>query len=350
MNFMKKNLQVMLLTGIYMGATTELLQADEKDNKYQAQMVTLQQQSFIDQFNCLAAAGVANISTAQIATISTSIIPFISNDQIVQFTPTHIAAFTVQQIPAFLSSQIAAFTTAQMVAITAIQVAALTPAHINAMSNSQLEEVMPDFSVTQIQSMVMPKIQDLSNASLTTMLANLTEDQVEFITPAQITALGITIAPRISDLSPAQFLSLSQVQIQAMTLQNITDQLGNISTTQIGYLSIDQLKTITTALINLMTKDQLNAFQTRLQDPLLIAAYPQLGTQLSSIDDAPGTGVDLDIAKKKKNKGPKYAGSQVDKDTGVYYANKKSGLQKANKKTGVDKTNRDSARFLSTGK
>jgi len=312
MNLMKKNLQVILLTGIYMGATTELLQADEKDNKYQAQIVTLQQQSFIDQFNALAAAGVANISTAQIAAISTSIIPFISNDQIIQFTPTQITAFTVQQIPAFLPSQIAVFTPTQMVVITAAQVAALTAAQINAMSNSQLEEVMPDFSVTQVQSMLMPKIQGLSNASLTTMLANLTKDQVQFITPAQITELGIAIAPRISDLSPAQFLSLSQAQIQIMTSQDIADQLGNISTTQIGYLSIDQLKTITTAQINLMTKDQLNAFETRLQDPLIIASYPQLGTQLSSINDAPGTGVSPKAKKKKHKKNKLTSAEQAD--------------------------------------
>lgn len=330
-----------------------------------ATLSSLQEQSFIDQFNTLAAAGIAEISLRQIPTIPTSLFHVITNDQIIQFTTTQIPAFTATQIPAFTPSQIAAFTapsetnfTNQMAAFTAPQIAAMAAEQIAAMSMNQLNIILPKLSIIQVQALTLAQIQALTINALLTQLDNLTEEQVHFITLPQIAALGIlpatppvagstvtppaAIASQISNLAPAQFLSLSSAQIQTMTNQSLSDQISNITTTQIGYLLPAQIAAITTAQINNMTQDQLNALQTILQNATIITTTnnPNLGTQLTAIANAPGKGVPNEKEKKitpvKKDTNPQYMGSSLDKETGLYSVNKATGVAKTNEKASKD--------------
>jgi hypothetical protein len=158
------------------------------------------------------------------------------------------------------------------------------------MSVEQLNEIMPNLSISQIRSLTMAQIQGLPNTTLIAQLANITKEQIQCITVSQLASIGTAIAPQISNLSAAQFLSLSAAQIQLMTTDNINDQLANLSTIQIGYLLPEEVATITIDQINKMTKDQLTALQTLLQNPAIITTTndPALASQIAAIAVAPG--------------------------------------------------------------
>ena len=277
-------------------------------------MPSFQEQSLIDQFMSLADSGIANISVTQIAAIPTWVIPFITSNNIQQFTSTQIAAFTPAQIAAFTPAQIANFTAGgtnsgtnpnQMSAFTSTQVAAFTPAQIAAMSKNQLNVIISLLSPTQIQALDMNQIQNLSASALIPLLANLTDKQIDCITPLQINGLGTSVTPLISDLLPAQFLSLSAPQIQTMTNQHINDQISNLSSSMMANLLPAQIATITTAQINLMTKPQLATLQGILTNSTIIttANNPSLAAQIAAIAVAPGKGTQqVVVAKKAKKK------------------------------------------------
>lgn len=334
-----------------LGFKNIIISSDIDVATYNTIISSLQQQSLLDQFNALAAAGISGITLPQIPTIPSSVIPMITNDQIIQFTATQMPAFISAQIQALTLSQIAALASTQVAAFTSAQVGFMSPEQISVMSIGQLTPILSYLSVVQVQALTMMQIQSLPTSALIAQLANLTKTQLQYITLQQLVALDTSITSRIADLSPAQFVSLSSNQIKKMTLANpdqLTSQIAYLSVAQIGYLLPAQIAAITTAQINLMTRSQLNALLVILQNPTLTTTSnnPNLGTQLSAIAVAPGVGVPstapvdpVEVVAKVKAKAkarPQYVGSTLDRQTGLYKVNKDSKLADSLAKTSKD--------------
>lgn len=347
-----KKIKILMLSAIYATTSVEYLYSIQ----FQEILRALQEQSLMDQCNAAAAAGVAAITTNQIAAFPLSALPFMTSDQISQLTTAQIQAFTPQQITAFLPAQMALFTVPtasnptalnQVAAFSITQIAALSPAQLTAMSNEAMNVIFASLTPTQVQSISMLQIQSLPAAVLIPQLKHFTAEQTECITPLQINSMGTSVTSIISDLSPAQFLSLSVAQIQALTSQHITDHIGNLSTTMISNLLPAQIATITTAQINMMTQAQLAALKAILINAAIITTTnnPALASQIAAITTAPGKGIPVKPlpvrAKSKKKTG--YVGASLDKR--MQAGNAKS-LYEVNKAIGIDKTNRDSYRKL----
>ncbi|MBP6869636.1 hypothetical protein KBC04_02035 [Candidatus Babeliales bacterium] len=264
----------------------------------------LQEQSFLDQFQTLAAGGIAQITVAQIPTISTSVIPFITNDQITQFIVAQIKVFTINQIAAFTPGQISAFTVPNSQNSAIInQIGAFTDNQIQTLKNNQVQGLTADqlliifdrLSLDQIKALTVNQIQTLPIDQLTSMteaqLGAFSPEQIEFFTPNQL-ALIMTVKTKtiLENLSPIQTSGISAAQINGM--------LPNQRTLLFNMLSI----------------------QTNSQNP----------NRANQLEILSGIDTITKTIKKPSENEPQYAGSTLDKQTGFYEVNKQTGLAVSN--------------------
>jgi hypothetical protein len=301
---------VLMLSGftkLQADITEEQLAVIKKDiaDTYQNMIISLQQQSFIDQFQALAAAGIKEITPKQIATISPSVIPAIFNEYVQQFNQSQIAALTIDQIKAFLPSQVRALTPSQLTNLSETQIAALEQRHFQGMTVNQINVIVKKMAKLQIQYLLPEHIMILSIGTLIDRMEDFSQDQVEQLTSAQIVDLKDKIAPQIGNLLPKQFAILTDAQLQLMTIEQITKQLPFLTAKQIGALVAVQVSKITADQINLMTIVQLKALKALLEDATKIttANNPNVINQIAlvtqAIDDADLTCGEINAIKDK---------------------------------------------------
>lgn len=313
-NFKKTIIVIMSLTTI-----NNLLSDDIKLSA--DQVVTLQEQSFFDQWEILAAGDVTLISPKQIQFISTSIIPYITNDQIIKLTISQIQALTSAQIQALTPGQISALTVPdssgssvvnQIGAFTQVQIQSFTKKQIYGLSADHLAIIFDLLSEEQIAYLNSDQIQNLPTDQLTSM---------------KLDQLGSFTVEQITDLTPyqlSQILTASTTTPQTSILSNLTDsQISGISVSQINGMPGNQRAELFNILSN----------QTDSENPNRL-------TQIEAVSQG-GVATGPDIKIKDKSNDPEYKTASIEKIhapgvKSLYDVNKASGLAQVNEKSEKD--------------